>query len=546
MKNLVKKALSLILVTLLIISGCCLTCFASDGTPSADRATAIPTVYIQGYGAEIFADANDRNSEVIVGGAVPFLTDGVLGGMLENIMEPLMKGITSGDYTEYNDLVAETLIADLGRFGLDENGEPSDGSGNFCTREVNLINKKWYGGKYDIYSYSLIYDWRVDPFVTAAELNAYIQKVKAVTGSDKVNLVGRCLGANIVLAYLSEYGYDDINAVNFYVAGLDGFEIVGALFSGQIVVDSDALNRFLQSSLDSEEDELISFAKSFVAILNFINGLDLPIDVVYGIYEQVYTDIIPRVLKESFGSMPAFWSFVGTDYYEAAMKLNFPDAEEQAKYAGLIEKIDRYHNEVAVRTEEIINAAIDAGVGVYFTAKYGFTAVPLSKESDLHNDGTVSVTSQTLGATSTSFGEKFSKEYLENAEKNGTAKYISPDKCIDASTAVRPDNTWFIRGSKHEFMPDSIDIMIAKIFDATVKSEKYVTVNDFEEYPQYLYVESLDEYAPLNIMTEENANDGFYWDVSIFAHLSNFLEKLLNFVSELVNKILSLIANTEI
>ncbi len=546
MKNELKKLLSLFLAVMLIMSCGVLSVFAAEAPASVERATTIPTVYVQGYGENIYSDKNDKNSEILVGGNVPFLTDGVLGGMLENIMEPLMKGVTTGDYTEYNDLIVNTLVADLGRFGLDENGEPSDGSGNDCVRETSVTNKRWYGGKYDIYAYSLKYDWRVDVFVTAAELDAYIQKVKTATGSSKVNLVGRCLGANVVLAYLSEYGYDDVNAVNFYVGGIDGFEIVGALFSGQVVVDSDALDRFLQMTLDSEEDELISFAKSFVAILNFINGLDLPIDVIYSIYDQVYTDIIPRILKESFGTMPAFWSFVGDDYFEAAKELNFPTEEEQTKYAKLIEKIDRYYNEVTLKTEDIINGAIDAGVCVYFTAKYGFAAVPISEEANLHSDNTVSVTSQTYGATTTEMGKTFSKDYLANAENNGTAKYISPDKCIDASTGILPDHTWFIKGSKHAYMPNCIDIMMAQIFEATYLENKYVTVNDIESYPQYLYVENLDEYAPLNIMTEDTADIGNDWDVGIFEHLSNFLEKLFNFVSSFVNQILDLIANTEI
>lgn len=548
MKSRIKRVISLVLALVLVISSGALVASAADDAPaSADRATTIPTVYVQGYGADIYADSYNRNSEIIVGGNVPFLTDGVLGGLLENIVGPLMKGIASGDYTEYNDLVVNTLVADLGRYGLDENGEPSDGSGNHCVRETNVVNKKWYSGKYDIYAYSLIYDWRVDPFVTAAELDAYIRKVKTATGSEKVNLVGRCLGANIVLAYLSVYGYEDVNAVNFYVGGLDGFEIAGALFSGEVVVDSDALDRFLQLALDSEEDEFISFAKSLVAILNFINGLDLPIEAVYSIYEQVYYDIIPRVLKESFGTMPAFWSFVSDDYYAAAKELNFPTAEEQAKYAKLIEKIDRYHNDVVLKTDDIILGAVDAGVSIYFTAKYGFAGIPLSKEANLHNDTTVTVTSQTYGATSTEMGKIFSKDYIETAENNGTAKYISPDKCIDASTAILPDHTWFVKGSKHSYMPNSIDIMMAQIFEATGNGAKYVKVDDLEAYPQYLYVDSLDEFAPLLPLTEENANVGDdRWNISIFTHLSNFFEKLFNFITGLVDQIRSLIANTEI
>lgn len=541
MKKSLKTFSAFFLSLLIVFSSCTFLVSASSGAaPSVERSTSIPTVYIQGYGAEIFADAYDRNSEVIVGGDVPFIADGVIGDLLESLIEPLMKGVTTGDYTEYNEIMTNTLVDALGRYALDENGEPSDGSGNFCNREKTLYNKNWYSGKYDIYSYCLTYDWRVDPFVTAAELNDYIKMVKAVTGAPRVNLVGRCLGANIVLTYLAEYGYDDVNAVNFYVAGIDGFDVVGALFSGQVEVDSDALDRFIQANLTGD-DELLSFAKSLVAILNFINGLDLPIEVVYGIYEQVYKNILPAVLKETFGTMPAFWSFVGTEYYDAAIELNFSDDADKIKYAKLIEKIERYHNEVSLKTEEIINNAIAEDVSVYFTAKYGAPAMPLSKESKYHCDGTVSVASQSYGATSSVQGRTFANSYLDDAEANGTAKYISPDKCIDASTAIRPDNSWFIKGSLHANMPNSVDIMMARIFEATGAREKYVTVNDFEEYPQYLFVETDEEYAPLIVMTEENATVGQEWDKSIFDHLLNFFDKLFNFITDLVEQLREMI-----
>ena len=541
MKTNFKKIIAFVLSITCIFSSCAIGAFASQ---NMDKTTTVPTVYVQGYGAGIYADKNDTSSQKIVGEDVPFLTDGVLGDMLEQLIVPLLNGITKGDYSEYNKIVVDTLSADLGRFALDKNGEPSDGSGNNAARDTNVTNKNyWYNGKYDLYAYHLVYDWRVDPFVTAAELNAYIQQVKAATGSPKVNLVGRCLGANIVLAYLAQYGYDDVNALNLYVGGLEGFEMVGALFSGQVVIDSDALDRFLQSSVSDNGDELISFLKSFVAIINVVKGLNLPIDIVSLIYDQVYTDIIPNILRQTFGTMPAFWSFVGEEYYEAARAFNFPTAKEQAEYAGLIEKIDNYYNNVTLKTEELILGAVDAGVPVYFTAKYGFTAMPICKEADLHSDGTVSVTSQSLGATSAPLGKVFTSAYIEKAKKNGTDKYISADKYIDASTALLPDHVWFVKGSRHENMPECVDAMMAQIFEATGfgENKKYVTVEDFEDYPQFVCVVNNSGYEELVPLTEENASTGSEWDVSVFTHISNLLQKTFNFVFEFISSLMEFI-----
>lgn len=551
MRRTLKKVLALTLSLILVMS--CFAVSASAANARYERATTVPTVYVQGYGSALYSDSNNGDSEPIYGEGVEMITDGVISSLVSQIIEPLMSAIATGDYTEYNDIIVNTLVDDLGRLALDENGEATNGTGNACRYDIWVQNRNWYSGKHDLFAYTFQYDWRVDPFYSAQRLNEYIKKVKAATGYDKVNLVGRCLGANIVLAYLSEYGNDDINALQFYVAGMDGFEFMGALFSGNIVIDTDVLNRwFYQMEIetdDADTDELINFAKALVSVLNTVNGLNLPVDVLYSIYDQIYTDIIPRILKGSFGTMPAFWSMVGADYFDDALALNFPTDEDKATYAGLIEKITKYHENVSLKTEEIIQGAIDDGVPVYFIAKYGYANMPLSKEAGLHSDGTVSVTTQSMGATSTEMGTKFTKDYLNTASENGLSKYISPDKCIDASTAFVPDSTWFIKNSSHALMPDAIDVMMANIFDATGygAGKKTVTVDDLEAYPQYLRLEENEINGKMVPLTEDNATDGDDdWNPSFFEQLSFFLEKILNFINEFVTHILELIKNTEI
>lgn len=549
MKKSLKKVISLILCAVMTFGVCAVSASAYN-YPESSKTATVPTVYVQGYGTAIYADKNDPNSGIIIGGGQDFISDGVLGQLISDIMEPLFKGIATGDYTEYNDTIVNALVADLGRFALDENGEASDGSGNQCNWDKATNNRNWYGGKYHIQEYLFGYDWRVDIFESAGNLNGYIEQVKKVTGYDKVNLVGRCMGANIVLAYLSEYGYDSINSLSLYIAGLDGFETVTSFFSGEIDVDTDALIRWLyQQEVSEDYDELVSFLKAFATIINAIDGLNLPLELVYKIYDQVYTDIIPRVLRESFGSMPAFWSCVAPGSYETAIALCFPTEVEQTKYAKLIEKTDRYYNQVSLHVEDIINTAVDKGIPVYMFAKYGLASAPINDNAKYHSDGTVSVYTQALGATSTEMGKTFSKTYLENAKEDGTYKYISPDKCLDASTGILPDSTWYIKGSNHGTMPRAIDVMMAAIIDATGYGDNktYVTVDTLEEYPQYNLMESTDRDAYMQPLTEENANYGDEkWNVNVFEQLSYFFEKLFAFITEFVNHILYLIESTEI
>lgn len=544
MKKVFKRMISVVLCAVMII--CPLIAGVSASTyirGDGNRATLVPTVYVQGYGSALYADSYDKNSQHLVGGSIDILSNGALGGILDGVMDPLMEGIRTDDWTNYSNFLVDKLVSILGFMALDKNGEASNGSGNQCERDIYVTNRNNYDGKYDLYAYTHNYDWRIDPFISAAELHDYIQKVKAETGFDKVNIVGRCLGANIIMAYLSEYGYNDVNAINLYVGGLDGFEFLGALFSGQVVIEADDLNNFLQYMIDDNGDPVMSFVKSLVAILNFIKGLNIPIELVYKIYEEVYFEVIPRTLKETFGTMPAFWSMVGKDYYKAAMEFNFSTDEDRAEFAKLIEKTDKYYNNVTLRTENILDEAIDAGVKVYITAKYGCANIPLSDKAKYHSDGIISVDTQTLGATSAEIGSTFSSSYMKKAEANGTAGYISPDKVIDASTSFLPDHTWFIKGSSHAFMPYSIDVFHAQIFNASGYGDNstYVTVDTLSEYPQYMCMETDDEYVPLAPLTEENSDVGEEWNIGIFDHFSNFLNKILDFITELAYKLKDMI-----
>ena len=72
-----------------------------------------------------------------------------------------------------------------------------------------------------------------DPFISAANLNSYIQLVKEQTGKDKVNIVTISLGGTILTAYLEHYkntNYPDINKVLNVVSCLDGTDVMGDFY----------------------------------------------------------------------------------------------------------------------------------------------------------------------------------------------------------------------------------------------------------------------------------------------------------------------------
>lgn len=487
MKRTASKLLSVLLVVCTVLT----SVFAGSVSVSA-AASPIPIVYIEGSGATIYADTNDRNSEELNGGAA--VPDGMVQELVSQLAKPLLDAYLKNDFTEYCDKLVEVFEPYYSRIALDENGEPANGAGNDCRHVLPTWNS--YNGGYGMYSYRIIYDWRIDPFETADYINEYINRVKQITGSEKVNIVCRCLGVNEFLAYVARYGSDSINKCVMYAGGLRGFEYCGAVFSGQIEVDSNSLERYLNSTL-SEDDETQRIVKAIVQVANASFMLKWGVKEVMDFYEKIYENVVPRLLRESHGTFPSYWSMVPPEYYEAAKELNFGSDPE--KYAKMIEKCDRYYNEVSTRVDELIQGMLDNGVEVYNVAKYGFQLLPISRGSEYQGDNTVGLVSSSDGATVSETTRQLSRKYIKNAEANGTAKYISVDRCVDASTCLLPDHTWFIKNLAHDNMPSSVD---NDLFGTIFNSSTYMTVFDDESHPQYMLYDS--DSSKLVPLTEDN------------------------------------------
>ncbi len=531
MKSLLKKSLSVFLAL------CCVfTALCSSNLVSSVKAarSPIPVVYIRGYGFAIYKDTNDSSSEQL---STDILSDEAITNTVKELAVPLVKAYLKNDFTEYCDLLAEKFEPYYSAITLDENGEIANGSGNKCNQVLPSKDTK-KNGTYDIFDYIITYDWRIDPFETAKWINEYIEKVKELTGSDKVNVVCRCLGVNIFLAYVAEYGYDSINSVVMYAGGLDGFEYAGSIFSGNVSIDADSLERYINSSM-SDADETQRIMKSLVQVMNSSFLLEWGIKEVMDFYQKIYENVLPRLLRESHGSFPAYWSMVPAEDYDAAIELNF--GKEKEKYAGLIEKLDRYHNTVSVHVDDIINSMIKDGVKVYDVVKYGFAMIPVSgKKSALQSDGTLGVVSASGGAVVSEVGKTLTDKYIENAKTNGTAEYISPDKTIDASTGLLADHTWYIKNLAHDPMPRAFE---RDLFATLLASETYMTVFDDSAHPQYLIYN--DSTGTGDIMTEDNCHtdEEDKWESDTGESSSFLLSKMFDAIMKIVQIIRDFITN---
>lgn len=512
--------------------------FASSGNIVK---TTLPTIVIYGQGNALYA----ADGTQIYDFDVP--TDYIKEQAKELI--PLFeKGLITGKYTEWAEAFTAVMADVYKDVALDKNGEVTDGSYADASSLSdshfnNIANKHKNGKKYGINDIPLSFDWRLDPFYNASLLNDYIGKIKAATGAPQVNIIARCEGCAILACYINEYGSADINSANLYFSTLGGVEAVSSIFSGNIVLDEDAISDFYycrNDYIDNIGDEaLVELINCLYDYMYSSNGVKRTVNIIKPIMGKLYAQGLTGAIRVSYGSMPGIWTLVTPEEYEAAREGVFGGMEEE--YAGMLEKIDRYHNEISVRYKEIFKLAEENGTVVNVFAKYDDSVqIPVTDNSYI-NDATVTLTNTSLGATTAARGTVFSDEYLAEAEKNGTSKYIAADKMVDASTCTFRDTTWFIYNCEHRQCPYAANNMIMTIAESSGK----INVFSDPDMQQFLCLEvsenATDKHAgELVPLTEENCMQPTEKDEKVHSVRTRF-QRLIAFIKSVFAMLKNLI-----
>ena len=483
----------------------------------------LPTMYISGQGSTLrVADENGKYT-----GQNIFPVEYDIEEILKSVNllhQPFAKGVLTGNWDEWCDTFVDIILPLLEPFAMDENGN-STVPLYFFEQNVKY-NRRNKEGKIDLADYQLDYDWRADPIKSAEKLYNYTNRLLKNQNYGKINIVGRCIGGNVMLAYLANYDLSNVSSAAFYCAGFEGFEIIGKIFTGDITFDQDALSRFADDYLSDGEyrsDELFQMVTDLISVLNAMDAAGVLVKTFDRIYDKVYSNVIPRLLRKSFGTMPSFWALVGDEYYEDAKKFIFGD-EAETTYASLIEKTDNYHYNYLMKYKDIIQKAMDSGVKVYNVVKYGLQIFPIADDNNMQSDTILETHSASAGADCCSVNTRFTDAYVAAANP----RYLSPDYQIDASACLLPEHTWFIKDNTHIYMPGCIDRMIAYILD----SESYLSAPDCEKYPQFLlFDKNADEVVPL---TKENSDTNDYGN--FFTRLFSFFKHLFSIVSDFIDE----------
>ena len=533
-----KKLISVFLALILVFSALPLTmqAFAADPTRFD-----LPTVYFRGNGEPIIdEDGNtvydfDVTKDQIKEVAAKVLPELAIAMIAEN-----KSGAAA--YDSYYKTFGEEMSKLYERCQLDENGNPKYGTGisakNKADNEVMRHENRADGnGKYGHMDYQFNNDWRLDPFDTVDAIDAFITDILKATKAPKVNLLCTCLGGDLVLAYIAKYGTAKINGIGFQQTVAFGAELIDETFSGNMNLDPDAIQRFVQDDFLREEmagigDVLFTFLNETVAllqdggILQGVTGAFMD-----KLYAKLYEGLVPELVLATYGTWAGYWTMVTADHYASTRDFIFgqPGSEKYEKYKGLIAKLDHYDTEVRQKIPTLLQQAKDDGHPVAITVYYGDQMPPILKSADEQGDVWTTVRYASLGAKAAKIGTTLSDDYIAERTAAGYGAYISPDKIIDASTAMFPDTTWFIKGAIHNDIGVRNERIYAPAFN------RGATVNEIPGFPQFLVFDR--STSILSPMTAENMNTEKY-DTSekktgLFDRLLSFLKNLFSWFSTL-------------
>ena len=470
-----KRILSLILTVILAFTSI-LPAFAARVESTDDV-----IIYIKGYGCTIYKDNIPAEENIIF--PKPIDIGGILSNSLSPILSELAQGIITDNYDDYCDEIynaVEPLFKDC---LLDANGEASDGSGwggdaltaDFIVSEVNTPEN----------SILFPYDWRLSPQHNAKILEKFIDRVCREKGVSQVDLMGRCLGMSVVNAYLEEAeNIHKVDDVVMYIPGTMGMYVLGALFSGNIDLDSDNINTFLDYYLTNnvviEDPGMNSFVIAYVNFLNQARALGIAADFLEKALYNIIDDIFPRIIRATYGTFPAFWSMIPHKYFEEAIDFTFNTPQLKKEFAGLISKARDYHDNVQLTCYDTMTKLRNDGMRFMIVSKYDTPVVPLGPEADYNGDFYAETELSSFGATCALYGETLSENHI-NSLNPIEKRFLSPDLKIDASTCLFPETTWFIKYCLHDHWPEPQDAMAMQFL-----RDKNMTVFTYEEYPQYL------------------------------------------------------------
>ena len=345
--------------------------------------------------------------------------------------------------------------------------EWTDGEGGLVQTAVNT-----FGGE-NVYYFT--YDWRKSPLTLSDELNAFVEMVKANTGKSKVDMGACSMGGMVATAYMYEYGTESIDSLIYFSAAHNGTDVAGAALSGDIYTTGDFLSNYLMNM--AGDNFLLNV---LIKAVDAAGVFDFAADFLNGFVEKNKARVYDELMRDYLGTSLGFWGLCCDKDFDSSAEFVF--GKHKDEYPVIINELKNIR-EFLFSTEKVIDKAYADGVKVSFVSHYGDLLVPIYDETVVESDSVLESYLTSNGATFALFGETLDDEYIRKAD----AKYISPDKVVDASTALYKDTTWIIKDAPH--VGGRVGSEHAEFAMWLLTRETQPTVTTDSNYPRFMAVD---------------------------------------------------------
>ena len=452
------------------------------------------------------------------------------------------KAYLTGDWTEWSDVVFADLSKAYDGIRPNPDGTLPPNSGVNWSWSPDSISG-WH--TYNVNScYEYWPDSRLSPLVVADDIHAFIETIKQKTGHDRVHLLSRCEGSAYMLAYMYKYGrennYADFASATFFEPAVNGMGFAEAAYSGNVVLSDKTLHRFLRDGTEMNievGDDVMGVLATVYNAMHDTFAMDFTVAQANKIYEGIKDVFMARLMRDFYGRCLGYVTAVN-EKYEEFKKYVFYEQGDAETFAAIISQADDFHYNVQMHFADIVNEAKADGVPVNVIVEYGFQQYPFSAEAEYVGTYMASVREQSIGAVCSKMEETLSDAYIAERTAAGYGDLISPDRQVDASTALMPDNTWYIKNCNHEF-PWQIENFYSDLVhnpDATVDTlpgySRFMNydANASSLQPLQAVNENDSDYTPSESREEATGkifNKLYSWIQGLFDKLFRIIEKIV-------------------
>jgi hypothetical protein len=133
------------------------------------------------------------------------------------------------------------------------------------------------------------------------------------------------------------------------------------------------------------------------------------------------------------------------------------------------------------KAEKLLKSAMKAGVRCYVLSGYNLQGAPIGPNALAHTDDGLATERTSGWATCMPLGESFPAGYKQKVSCGHN--HIDPERMIDASTCILPEQTWFQRDLHHTnfYSDDGTSFMLWLL-----ESNKLLNVRSDAKWPQFV------------------------------------------------------------